>query len=196
VHCVTEVELVFALAGFRECGGRSGDRIEHAAVTPPALLHDLAELGLQVVTQPHFIRERGAAYRRDVPEVEQPWLYRGRGFLDAGVPLAAGSDAPFGSADPWQAMRAAITRTTTDGAVLGVSEALNPEQALGLFLGPLDQPPAPRRIGAGAAADLVLLDRPWQAARQLLKRTMVRLTLAAGEVIYDRNAAPGTDPTR
>ena len=35
-----------------------------------------------------------------------------RGFLDCGIPLAGGSDAPFGHADPWRAMRAAVTRQT------------------------------------------------------------------------------------
>ena len=99
MHCVTEAELVFALAAFRAAGTQPGDRIEHASLTPPALLAQIRELGLLVVTQPHFVAERGDAYLRDLPAAEQAWLYRCREFLDRGIPLAGGSDAPFGHAE-------------------------------------------------------------------------------------------------
>ena len=185
VHCVTEAELVFALAAFREAGADPGDRIEHASITPPALLSQLRDLGLLVVTQPHFIAERGDAYRRELPRAEHSWLYRCRGFLDFGIPLAAGSDAPFGHADPWRAMRAAVARQTASGDILGQRERLTPEEALSLFLGALDEPPRPRRIAVGAAADLCLLDRPWREARVRLDSAHVRATVQNGNIIYD-----------
>ncbi|HEX7034499.1 MAG TPA: amidohydrolase family protein [Pseudomonadales bacterium] len=186
VHCVTEAELVFALAALREAGARAGDRIEHASVTPPVLLEQIRALGLTVVTQPNFVTERGDAYRTDVPETEHGWLYRGRAFLDAGVPLAGGTDAPFGDADPWRAMHAAVTRRTGSGAVLGEDERLTPEQALALFLGASEAPAAPRRIEPGAIADLCLLDVPWAAARESLSAANVRATIVGGRVIWQR----------
>ena len=96
VHCVTEVELVFTLAAFREAGPFAGDRIEHASVTPDALLEEISALKLIVVAQPHFVAERGDAYRAAIPAEEWPFLYRLRSFKSAGVTLAGGSDAPFG----------------------------------------------------------------------------------------------------
>jgi predicted amidohydrolase YtcJ len=180
VHCVTRTELVFTLAALREAGARHGDRIEHASVAPPELVAQLHDLGLIVVTQPNFIAERGDAYLADVAEEDRPWLYRCRGFLDAGVPLAAGTDAAFGHADPWAAMRAAVTRTTAGGAVLGAAEALTPEQALKLFLGTPDRPHQPRAIAVGTAADLCLLDAPWAGARARLSRERVRATWIGG----------------
>ena len=186
MHCVTEAELVFALAAFRAAGTQPGDRIEHASVTPPALLAQLRELGLLVVTQPHFIAERGDAYLRDVPAAEQAWLYRCREFLDRGIPLAGGSDAPFGHADPWRAMRAAIDRRTASGRSFGGSEALSAEQALALYLGALDQPDRPRRIEVGAPADLCLLDRPWREARAPMDSACVAATMRAGRILYRR----------
>jgi predicted amidohydrolase YtcJ len=185
-HCVTETELVYALAALSEAGSRPGDRIEHASVTPDALLEQILELGLTVVTQPNFVAERGDAYLSDVPVEDRPWLYRARGFLAAGVPLAAGSDAPFGRADPWFGMRAAVTRQTADGAVLGPEEALTPEQALALFTGEPERPAVPRVIDVGAAADLVLLDRPWQRVRSALSRDRVRMTVLDGSVTWER----------
>jgi predicted amidohydrolase YtcJ len=192
VHCVTEAELVFALAAFREAGTGPGDRIEHASVTPPALLEQLVELGLTVVTQPNFITERGDAYLADVPPAEHEWLYRCRSFLEQGIPLAGGTDAPFGNADPWAAMRAAIVRQTNSGRPLGSGEALNPEQALALFLGGPEAPAQPRVIKTGAIADLCLLDGPWREVRRSLSCDHVRATLRDGELIFDRvDQSPG-----
>ena len=92
--------------------------------------------------------------------------HRCQGFLKAGVRLAGGTDAPFGNPDPWRAMRAAIDRRTAGGSLLGREEALSPEQALALFMSPLDSPGgAPRTIRPGEPADLCLLDRGWHGIR-------------------------------
>jgi len=193
VHCVTRAELLFTLAVMDAAGPLRGDRIEHASVAPPDALPLLRALGLTVVTQPHFILERGDAYLSDVDADDRPWLYRLRSFLDAGIPLAAGSDAPFGDADPWRAMQAAVDRRTGRGTVCGPDEALAPEQALALYCGDaLDPGGAPRRIVTGAPADLCLLDQPWQAVRGNLGDARVRITWSSGRVIWDAAAAgPG-----
>jgi predicted amidohydrolase YtcJ len=127
VHCVTRAQLVFALAAFGSAGARRGDRIEHAAVAPPELVAQVAELGLAVVTQPHFVAERGDAYRRDVEPRDLPWLYRARGWLAAGVRSRRAATRP--TARPTRgAHRGAVRRTSASGAALGADEALTPEQ--------------------------------------------------------------------
>ncbi len=184
IHCVTVAELVFSLGALESAGAHPQDRIEHAAVTPPDVLPLLAARGVTVVTQPNFIRERGDAYRRDVPVVEQPWLYRLRGFLDAGIPLAGGTDAPFGEANPWAAMQAAVDRCDRENAVLGAAEALTPEQAVALFLGSPETPGGgSRRIAPGVPADLCLLDRPWHRARRNLGEVRVSATFKGGRIL-------------
>ncbi len=186
-HCVTRTDLVFALAALREAGGHAGDRIEHASVTPPELLAELLAQGLTVVAQPHFINERGDQYVQDVAAEEQPWLYRLRGLLDAGVPLAGGSDAPFGEPDPWAAMQAAVSRRSRSGRLMAADEALTPEQALALFTTPLEAPgSAPRRLAVGQPADLCLLDRSWAEARRDLGAVQVRQTWREGVSIFVR----------
>ena len=186
-HCVTRTDLVFALAALREAGGHAGDRIEHASVTPPEQLAELQAQALTVVVQPHFIHERGDQYEEDVALEDQPWLYRLRSLLDAGVPLAGGSDAPFGAPNPWAAMQAAVMRRTRSGRVMGAAEALSPEQALALFTTPLQAPgAAPRRIVPGQPADLCLLDRPWAQARADLSAVRVRQTWRDGVSIWAR----------
>jgi predicted amidohydrolase YtcJ len=183
-HCVTRGELVFALATLEQAGSNGRDRIEHAGVVPPELLETMSRLAVRVVTQPHFIAERGDDYRRDVAPEDQPHLYRLRSLLDAGIALAAGSDAPYGALDPWQSMASATRRRTRAGHVIGEAERLGPEQALRLYLSPLADPGAgPRSVCVGAPADLCLLDRSWADARTALDQVQVRATWIAGEVL-------------
>jgi predicted amidohydrolase YtcJ len=171
VHCVTRVQLIVALAA----GLRAGDRIEHGAVIPPELLPELARTGVVVITQPNFVAERGAQYRADVDPHDLPSLYRCASLLDAGVAVAAGTDAPFGGADPWAAMRAAVSRE------LGPEERVAPVRALALFLGAADDPAVPRRIHVGAPADLCLLHVPLADGLRELDDGNVRATFVAGE---------------
>ena len=154
-------------------------------MTPPALLSQIQELGLTVVTQPNFVAERCDTYLDDLPAPEHPWLYRCASLLDARIPLAGGTDAPFGGADPWHAMDAATSRRAPSGRVLGGDERLTPEQALALFLGSADSPATPRPIAARAVADLCLLRRPWQQVRGELSSRRVRAVIRDGELIYD-----------
>ncbi len=185
IHCVSHTELVYALSAWQSAGARPGDRVEHASVTPPELLQSMRELGLRVVTQPHFIAERGDEYLADVDIRDQPWLYRAAGFISAGIPLAGGSDAPFGSADPWVAMRAAVERRTRSGKVVAPTEALTPEQALSLFLSRPETPGInPAKLGIGDRADLCLLDAPWREVRDDLSSAHVKASWVSGALIY------------
>jgi predicted amidohydrolase YtcJ len=194
IHAVTRAELVLACGALDAAGVLEGDRIEHASVMPPPVADWIAQLGITVVTQPGFIQERGDDYVRDVEAADQPWLYRCRGALAAGIALGGSTDAPYGSADPWRAMQAAVSRRTRGGSVIGAAESLTPERALALFTTPPDHPGGlPRRATAGATADLCLLDRPWSRAREELASTMVVATLRAGRVIWKRGQAPFSD---
>jgi predicted amidohydrolase YtcJ len=184
IHCATEVELVFALACIAEAGAAPGDRIEHASVAPDSAVREIARLGLAVVSQPHFIAERGDAYLGDIEPALHAILYRLGAFRDAGVTLAAGSDAPFGGANPWTSMQAATSRRTRNGLTIGGAEALTPEDALDLYLRAPHALTEQRRIHLGAPADLCLLDRPWSLARTALDAVRISATLIRGEVIH------------
>jgi predicted amidohydrolase YtcJ len=178
-HCVTRGELLLTLAAIETAGTHPGDRIEHAGVAPDEAVDWTARLGLTVVTQPHFLAERAAAYRTEVDAADRAYLYRLQAWRGAGVRLAAGSDAPFGGISPWAAMAAAVDRP----AGFEAGEALSPEAALGLFLGPADDPGGPaRQLTVGAVADLCLLDRGWHAARTDLAAVGVQATIVAGEI--------------
>ena len=189
IHCVTRAELVLAAHALETAGALAVDRIEHASVAPPELVAWLAQLGVCVVTQPGFVLERGDHYLREVEPGDRDWLYRCRGFEQAGVPFGAGTDAPYAEPDPWAAMQAAVDRRTALGAQLGAGEGVSPERALALFTTPSGAPGgAPRTLTPGAPADLVLLDRPWHSARERLSRECVTLTIAAGRTLWAADA--------
>jgi len=175
VHCVTRVQLIAVLAA----GLRPGYRIEHGAVIPGELIGEVSRVGAVVVTQPNFAVERAEQYRADVDPDDLDSLYRCRSLLDAGVAVAAGTDAPFGGADPWAAMRAAVARD------LGPAERVDAATALGLFLGAADAPATRRRIEPGAPADLCLLGVPLAVGLEELDAANVRAAFVAGERATD-----------
>jgi predicted amidohydrolase YtcJ len=53
-----------------------------------------------------------------------------RSFLDAGVPVAAGSDFPPGPFDPRMAIQGMVTRTGWDGQTWGANQRISVEEAL------------------------------------------------------------------
>lgn len=184
IHCASEVELLFALTACKDAGLLPGDRIEHASVATDFAIAEIASAGLAVVSQPHFIWERGDRYLTDVDASSRPFLYRMRALLDANITLAAGSDAPFGGCNPWVSMAAAVSRLTRGGASIGESEALTPEQALDLYLSEPQALNRRRCVTVGAPADLCLLDRSWTAARSALSSVRARATFVDGEPVY------------
>jgi predicted amidohydrolase YtcJ len=184
VHCATRAQLVLTVAAFEQAGASNGDRIEHGAVIPNELVNVIRRLGVTVVTQPNFIAERGDEYRREVDADDLPLLYRCRSLIDAEVPVAAGTDAPFGDADPWKAVQAAIDRRTPSGFVLGPGEAVPPARALALFLGEPTEPATLRLVQPGAVADLCVLRCPLAEAVQAPSADLVRATVINGTIAY------------
>ena len=99
--------------------------------------------------------------------------------------MAGSTDAPIGPDDPWVAIATAIDRRTAAGATLGRAEAVSPEAALEMFLGPLDDPGgAPRRVERGAPADLCLIDVPLEDVLDDPSSGHVRATWIGGEAAY------------
>lgn len=185
IHCVTAAESVVAVAALRTAGTSDGDRIEHGSVLPPGLDADLAQLRVTVVTQPNFVAERGDDYLAGVGAPDVADLYRCGSLLDAGVGVAAGTDAPFGRPDPWAAVHAAVSRRTRRGQVLGAAEAVSAARALDLFLGDGHSPAGPpRRVSAGAGADLCLLRAPLAAVLAEPTPEWVAATVVGGEVVH------------
>ncbi len=185
VHCVTEAALAITLAALDQVGVLDGDRVEHAAVAPPALVAEVAARGLRVVTQPSLVSRRGDDYlaRAEVHERSALWPYAS--LLRAGIPTAPSSDAPYGDLDPWAGLQAASSRRTRTGLLLGADERVDAAIALRGMWTALDDPGGRvRAVEPGSPADLVLLDRPLADALSEPSARCVRATMIRGELVY------------
>ena len=186
IHCVTLVELVFALQALASVGDCEGDRIEHASVANQDLIKQMRDLGVTVVTQPNFIFERGDQYMDALKSDDLDDLLRCSSLIESGIPVGGGSDAPFGEPNPWHAMSAAINRKTRGGLVLGDVERITPERALDLFTSSLDAPGnPPHKFRVGDMADFCLLTRNWSSVAENLSQAKVAATIVEGRVCFE-----------
>ncbi|WP_055563445.1 amidohydrolase [Streptomyces atriruber] len=105
-------------------------RIEHAGLIRPDQLPRFARLGVSAVVQPNFLRFFGDDYAAIMGEERAPWLYRGRGFLDHGVPLVGSSDRPVTDGSPLRAVQFMVERAAESGRVVGPEEGITVDEAL------------------------------------------------------------------
>ncbi len=105
-------------------------RIEHCSVLPQGLAERMAALGIMVASEPSFVGARGDRYRQLMSPDELDRLYAFRSLSEAGVRLAAGSDAPVVPPNPLAAVAAAAGRKAASGATIGPNEAVDVLAAL------------------------------------------------------------------
>jgi predicted amidohydrolase YtcJ len=188
IHCVTRTQAALAVAAFSEAGAVPGDRMEHGSVIGVDLIPALRHLGLIVVTQPGFLHARGDRYLADVASQDVPDLWRLGSLLDAGIPLALSTDAPFGPDDPWSVIGVAASRRTAAGQRIGPAERIAPRRAFALFCGEPERPGRRRVVTCGGPADLVVLAEPLDDSLASGSPTVLA-TVAAGAVVH--RADPG-----
>jgi len=194
-HATEVDELEAALAAIesarREVDPRALEtavgRIEHGGLIPDGYPERLAASGIWVVTNPGFIHYRGPKYAAD-PGL-MPWLYRARSLLDAGVQLAAATDAPVTPARPLNAIAAAATRLSIDNEELGLTEKVSIPEGFDLFTrsaARLSRLSA-GEIAAGRSADLIVFAAdPLTLAPTEIANLAIDLTFVAGRRIYER----------
>lgn len=149
--------------------GAPNDRMEHAQLLRPDELPRFRALGVTASVQPMH-----AAADRDLVEScwdgRQDGAYAWRSLIDAGAHLAAGSDAPVESVNPWIGIFAGLHRRapTDDREDWRPREALTFAEALGAYtLGPALAIGASDEghLRSGAHADLAILSVGLDALR-------------------------------
>jgi len=118
-------------AAYPTAGGRQlRNRIEHAQVVAPADIPRFKQLDLIASMQPtHATSDMNMAEARIGPE-RLKGAYAWRTFLDQGTLIAAGSDFPVESDNPFFGLHAAVTRTDRNNQPPG---GWHPEQAMTLL---------------------------------------------------------------
>ena len=186
IHCVSLVEVVFAVAALAEAGVVFGDRLEHATELTSEVMRQIKALQLEIVANPNFLFSRGDQYLQDNANSVLNTLYPIRSVQAIGIRCTGGTDAPFGELDPWVAIRAATNRRTRDEKVIGGQESISPDAALGLFLPNHESSKEIQAaINLGKPANFCLLARPWEEARHRLDSRDVRATVRAGRITFE-----------
>ncbi|MEW1779504.1 amidohydrolase [Streptomyces sp. NPDC086777] len=164
-------------------------RIEHCGLVRPDQLDRLAALDVFAVVQPTFLYEFGDDYATVMGPERAPWMYRGRAFVERGVPLAASSDRPVSDGAPLRGMQFMVERRSHSGSPIGPHEAITVEQALAAYT--RDAARAchlDRLLGTlspGKRADMVVLAKdPRSVPSQEIAGIPVLATLLDGDTVY------------
>ena len=132
----------------------------------------------------------GERYASLADERFLPHLYPIGSLAAAGVPMAAGSDAPVTYPDPMASIYAAVTRMTSSGITLGPEQGVPVEEAIAMHTGggafaSFEE----HRKGAieegGKCADFVLLEQdPTAVEPGALRDIRPLMTVVNGEVVW------------
>lgn len=168
-------------------------RVEHAQVVRREDVARFKSLGLIASMQPSHASDdlRWADLRLGPGRVDGAYAWRW--FLDAGVPLAFGSDFPVEIVSPFYGLYAAVTRQDDRGQPPGgwhPGQRLSLEQALSAFTaGSAYAGFAESQLGVlreGMRADLTVVDRDlFRVEPAELLKTKVVLTVIDGEVVAE-----------
>jgi predicted amidohydrolase YtcJ len=208
VHAIGDAATRVALDGFaavvRERARGIPDlvhRVEHAQVVDPSDIPRFARLGVTASMQPvHATSDRLVAQRLWGDRCQ--YGYAWRSFLDAGTPLAFGSDAPIESLDPFAGLHAAVTRCSPTGEP---PDGWHPEQRITLHealtaytRGPALASGQGEHLGSldpGMCADLIVLERdPYAVGRQALLDVSVLATMIDGVWVWQSPAVDFAGP--
>ena len=191
-HAIGDKAASMALDAYSQPGVSSTarNRIEHAQVVDPADIPRFKQLGVIASMQPnHLLTDMNWAEDRLGPQ-RAAYSYAWKAFLDAGVPLAFGTDYPVEPITPFRGLYAAVTRMNEAGTKTYFPEnKLTRGQALYAYTqGSAYAEFAERRKGKlvpGYEADFILVDRDlYTIPAPAILHTQVKETWIAGQQSY------------
>jgi predicted amidohydrolase YtcJ len=166
-------------------------RIEHAVLTTPEATRRMRDLGVVVSTQPQFIRVGGNSWLATFGEERMNRVIVTREWLDAGVHVALGSDAPT---TPWlspaAALAGAVHRLNGSNKVVGPDQKLTIQEALrchtieAAYAAHEEQ--VKGSIEPGKLADLAVWgEDPYVLPAAQLMQAPIAMTIIGGKVVYE-----------
>ena len=167
-------------------------RIEHSVLNTDAALKRTKDLGVVISTQPQMIRAFGDGAEKIWGSERMQRMIPTRTWLDMGVPLALGSDAP---SMPWWNPQATLV-----GSILRLTltnKPVSPEQAMTIdeamyahTMGGAYADFAESKKGSlepGKFADLIVWhDDPYALKPADLLKSTIDLTMVSGKAVYQK----------
>jgi predicted amidohydrolase YtcJ len=192
-HAIGDRAVEMALNAFAAANDTVGkrDRIEHSQVVDPADIPRYKALGVIASMQPnHLLTDMNWAAARLGPQRAREG-YAWKAFLDAGVPLAFGTDYPVEPITPFRGIYAGVTRSneagtesyfpqdklTIDQVLLAYTQGSAYAEFAEGFKG---------KLIPGYVADFVVLDRDLtKAPAPEILQTQVLRTVVDGKTVYE-----------
>ncbi|HZB88188.1 MAG TPA: amidohydrolase [Terracidiphilus sp.] len=197
-HAIGDRANAMALDAYAQPGisTTARNRIEHAQVVDPADIPRFKQLGVIASMQPsHLLTDMNWAEARLGPQ-RAAYSYAWKAFLDAGVPLAFGTDYPVEPITPYRGLYAAVTRMNEAGTrTYFPQNKLTRGQALYAYTqGSAYAEFAEKHKGKlvpGYDADFILVDRNlYTVGAPAILQTHVIATWVSGQPVYTGAATP------
>lgn len=170
------------------------DRYIHGSLCMPEQIKRLAKLNVIVDAQPVFLlSDMPWVAERLGPERSQ-YLYPWKAFLDAGIVLGAGTDAPIERINPFETIWAGVTRKNIKkDAVYQPEQCLSRYDMLYMYtVGSAytgNQEGYRGQIAPQYDADFTIVDRDlFTCSDEDILTTQVVKTVVAGHIVYEQNA--------
>lgn len=197
VHCVGDAATDLVLDAYEQAMKANPrpdprHRIEHAVITTRDATKRIKDLGVVVGTHPTFIRVGGDSWVRLFGEERGKRAMVTREWLDNGVRLALGSDAPT---TPWytpqMTLAGATMRLTITDQVLGPEQRLTIQEALRAHtLGAayaMHEEKTKGSIEVGKLADLAVWNEDPYSAADHIHSVTIGMTIVGGKVVYQKS---------
>ena len=198
-HCIGDAAADLILEAYEEAmdaNPRSDPRhrLEHAVLTTPQATQKMVDLGVVVSTNPAFIYMFGGGWESIFGTERMSRIMVTREWLDAGLHMTIGSDAPSTPYyNPGYTIAGAIGRTTFDKTVLGREQALTFDEALRAHTieaaYAAHQENIKGSLEAGKLADIVVWteDPKSITLAELASTTTVYMTFVGGRLVYPQS---------
>ena len=197
VHCIGDAATGLTLEAYEaamNANPRSDPRhrIEHAVLTTAQSTQKMKDLGVVVSTQPAFIYLFGEGWQSLFGAERMKRILVTKEWMEAGVHVAIGSDAPSTPLyNPQATLAGAMSRFTLKQKVIGSDQVLSFEEALrahtyeGAYAA--HQEYIKGSLEPGKFADLVVWpsDPSKMSLLELKQFTSMDMTMVGGKVVYE-----------
>ncbi|MGA2984232.1 MAG: amidohydrolase [Terriglobia bacterium] len=196
IHAIGDRAIAEILDMYARLGGSNAAahrfRLEHAQHMRPQDFARFAKMGIIASMQPYHAIDDGRWAEKRLGHERARWSYAWRSMLDAGTPVAFGSDWPVAPLSPILGIYAAVTRATLDGKHpdgwfpeqrLTVEEALRAYTQGSAFAA--FQENEKGSIAPGKLGDVVVLsDDLFTIPPAKIKDARVLMTIVGGKIVY------------
>lgn len=187
--CVEAIEKAYTLKPYAH-----RHRINHCQIGSIELFEKMVKLGIVADIQPSFVSTDWSTVENRVGKTRAQTSYAWKTMMQAGIPLAAGTDAPVESLNPMYGIYAAVTRKGLDYNPEGgwlPEEKLSVYEAIELYTKGSAYASFEENekgtLTVGKLADMVVLSEdPFEVKPDSIKDIEVLTTIVGGEIVYSK----------